>query len=108
MHRAGDSGWIEFSVDGRATGAETTRTVSCVPGGAWPGRSAVQLAAGKCTRLLQSEGQAVGLSQSEDRRERPTARARWTLRWSCSTGEGRARADSQGHGEEGHGGVRRR
>ena len=24
---------------------------------AWPGRSAVQLAAGKCTRLLQSEGQ---------------------------------------------------
>ena len=57
VHRAGDSGWIEFSVDGRATGAETTRTVSCVPGGAWPGRSAVQLAAGKCTRLLQSEGQ---------------------------------------------------
>ena len=57
VHRAGDSGWIEFNVDGRATGAETTRTVACVPGGAWPGRSAVQLAAGKCTRLLQSEGQ---------------------------------------------------
>ena len=57
VHRAGDSGWIEFSVDGRATGAETTRTVLCVPGGVWSGRSAVQLAAGKCTRLLQSEGQ---------------------------------------------------
>ena len=57
VHRAGDSGWIKISVDSRATGAEKTRTVSCVPDGAWPGRSAVQLAAGKCTRLLQSEGQ---------------------------------------------------
>ena len=57
MHRGGDSGWIEFSIDGHVTGAETTWTVAYVPGGAWPGRSAVELAAGKCTWLLQSEGQ---------------------------------------------------
>ena len=57
MHRAGDSKWIEFSIDGRVTGVETTQTVACLPGGTWPGSSAVQLAVGKCTRLLESEGQ---------------------------------------------------
>ena len=83
VHRASDSGWLKFSIDSRATGAATTWTVAYIPGGAWPGRSAVQLAAGKCTRLLQAEGQqptggwAATVRGSE---ERPTARARWTLR----------------------------
>ena len=52
MYRAGDRGRIEFSVNSCTMGTETTRTVACVPGGAWPGHSAVQLAGGKCIWLL--------------------------------------------------------
>ena len=107
MHRAGDSGWIEFSVDGRAMGAETTQTVACVPGGAGPGGSAVQLAAGKCTRLLQSEGQQQTGGRDVTVRGSEGKTIYTCEVESCSTGEGRARADSQGHSEEGHGGVRR-
>ena len=66
MHRAGDSRWlgcIELVIaDGSSSASTVVRwPVSCMPGGAWPGRSSVQLAAGKSTRLLQ----LVRLSQSE-------------------------------------------
>ena len=65
-----DPGCIELVIaDGSSsastTGAETTWTVACVPGGAWSGRSAVHLAASKCTRSLQSVGQQLTGGQAD-------------------------------------------
>ena len=52
-----------------------------------------------------STRRAVRLLQSKDRRGRPNrTRTRWTLRQSCSKGEGRARVDSRDVREECHAG----
>ena len=93
----------------QATGAGTTKLAATdVPGGARPGRITVRAALARGARTLErksSTRRAVGLLQSKDRRGRPNrTRTRWTLRQSCSKGEGRARVDSRGVREECHAG----
>ena len=92
-----------------STGAGTTKLAATdVPGGARPGRITVRAALARGARTLErksSTRRAVGLLQSKDRRGRPNkTRTRWTLRQSCSKGEGRARVDSRGVCEECHAG----
>ena len=55
-----DPGCIELVIADGSSSASTvvrraTLTVLCVLGGAWPGRSTVQLAVGKCTRSVQQQ-----------------------------------------------------
>ena len=119
VHRPADSAWMEARVDSawmeacadsrQVTGAGTTKLAATdVPGGARPGRITVRAALARGARTLErksSTRRAVGLLQSKDRRGRSNrTRTRWTLRQSCSKGEGRARVDSRGVREECHAG----
>ena len=110
VHRPADSAWMEARVDSRqVTGAGTAKLAATdVPGGARPGRIKVRAALARGARTLErksSTRRAVGLLQSKDQRGRPNrTRTRWTLRQSCSKGEGRARVDSRGVREECHAG----
>ena len=111
VHRPADSAWMEARADSRqVTGAGTTKFAAIdVPGGARPGRITVRAALARGARTLErksSTRRAVGrLLQSKDRRGRPNrTRTRWTLRQSCSKGEGRERVDSRGVREECHAG----
>ena len=102
VHRPADSAWMEARADShQATGAGTTKLAATdVPGGARPGRITVRAALTGGARTLErksSTRRAVRLLQSKDRRGRPNiTRTMWTLRQSCSKGEGRARVDSPG------------
>ena len=79
-HQPVDSAGIETCVDGRATGAPTSITAACVPGGARPGRTSdVPQGAGVPSHSLAVgrtvADATVGLSQSEGRRGRPRSHA---------------------------------
>ena len=104
VHRPADSAWMEARADSRqVTGAGTTKLAATdVPGGARSGRITVPAALASGARgRAAPDARSVCYSLrigEEDRTE--LARLRWTLRQSCSKGEGRARVDSQGVREE--------
>ena len=105
VHRPADSAWMEARADShQVTGAGTTMPAATdVPGGARPGRITVRAALARARSSGRAAPDARSVCYSlrigeEDRTE--LARLRWTLRQSCSKGEGRARVDSQGVREE--------